>query len=50
MQVLVVGEQPLTIEQIVAVAQNHCRVMLPETEQWRSLIQRGADFLDQLLA
>ncbi|WP_111858836.1 HAL/PAL/TAL family ammonia-lyase [Acinetobacter sp. CFCC 10889] len=50
MQVLVVGEQALTIEQIVAVAQNCCRVALPETAEWRQLIQRGADFLDQLLA
>lgn len=50
MQVLVVGEQPLNIEQIVAVAQNRCRVALPQTAAWRDLIQRGADFLDQLLA
>ncbi|AWL29870.1 aromatic amino acid lyase [Acinetobacter defluvii] len=49
MQVLVIGEQALTIEQIVAVAQNRCRVTLPETAEWRNLIQRGADFLDQLL-
>lgn len=49
MQVLVVGEQALTIEQIVAVAQHRCHVALPETAEWRQLIQRGADFLDQLL-
>ena len=49
MKVLVVGEQPLTIEQVVAVAQNQCQVALPTSQQWQSLIQRGADFLDQLL-
>lgn len=49
MQVLVIGEQALTIEQIVAVAQYRCHVALPATAEWRQLIQRGADFLDQLL-
>ncbi|MFC2994621.1 histidine ammonia-lyase [Acinetobacter sichuanensis] len=49
MQVLVIGEQALTIEQIVAVAQYRCHVALPATAEWRQLIQHGADFLDQLL-
>ncbi|MDM1248253.1 aromatic amino acid lyase [Acinetobacter sp. R933-2] len=49
MQVLVIGEQALTIEQIVAVAQYRCHVALPATAEWRQFIQRGADFLDQLL-
>ncbi|MEG2847078.1 MAG: aromatic amino acid lyase, partial [Acinetobacter sp.] len=49
MKVLVVGEQALKIEQVVAVAQNQCLVALPTSQQWQNLIQRGADFLDQLL-
>ncbi|ENW95291.1 phenylalanine ammonia-lyase [Acinetobacter sp. NIPH 298] len=48
--VVIVGEQPLSIEDVVAVARNECCVALPETNAWRELIQRGADFLDQLLA
>ena len=49
MQVLVIGEQALTIEQIVAVAPYRYHVALPATAEWHQLIQRGADFLDQLL-
>lgn len=46
---LVVGEQALSIEDVVAVAQQEYQVALPESTAWRDLIQRGADFLDQLL-
>ncbi len=47
--ILIVGEQPLSIEDVVAVARQERNVALPETTEWRELIQRGADFLDQLL-
>ncbi len=46
---LIVGEQPLSIEDVVAVARQELNVALPETTEWRELIQCGADFLDQLL-
>ncbi|MDX8239049.1 aromatic amino acid ammonia-lyase [Acinetobacter pittii] len=49
MRVLTVGEQPLSIEDVVSVARSECQVTLPETSEWRELIQKGADFLDQLL-
>ena len=49
MQVLVVGENPLRLEDVIAVAQHQQKVALPDSAQWRELIQRGADFLDQLL-
>ncbi|MFP0867521.1 histidine ammonia-lyase [Acinetobacter baumannii] len=49
MRVLSVGEQPLSIEDVVSVARGECQVALPETSEWRELIQKGADFLDQLL-
>ncbi|MEJ2900197.1 aromatic amino acid ammonia-lyase [Acinetobacter sp. NS-4] len=49
MQVLVVGENPLSIEDVVAVARQEKSVALPASAEWRDLIQRGADFLDQLL-
>lgn len=49
MQVLVVGENPLSIEDVVAVARQEKSVALPASAEWRELIQRGADFLDQLL-
>ncbi|CAB1217506.1 HAL/PAL/TAL family ammonia-lyase [Acinetobacter bouvetii] len=49
MQVLVVGETPLSIEDVVAVARQEKLVALPASTEWRELIQRGADFLDQLL-
>ena len=49
MHVLVVGEKPLTIEDVISVAQNFRKVALPTSDEWRNLIQRGADFLDQLL-
>lgn len=49
MRVLTVGEQPLSIEDVVSVARGECLVGLPESSSWRDLIQKGADFLDQLL-
>lgn len=49
MTTLIVGEQPLSIEQVVQVAQQQMPVALPSSKEWRELIQRGADFLDQLL-
>ncbi|MDX8254520.1 aromatic amino acid ammonia-lyase [Acinetobacter pittii] len=49
MRVLTVGEQPLSIEDVVSVARGECQVALPETSDWLELIQKGADFLDQLL-
>ncbi|WP_336005604.1 aromatic amino acid ammonia-lyase [Acinetobacter pittii] len=49
MRVLTVGEQPLSIQDVVSVARGECQVALPETSDWLELIQKGADFLDQLL-
>jgi histidine ammonia-lyase len=49
MQVLVIGEKPLSIEEVVEVARQEKSVALPTSAEWRELIQRGADFLDQLL-
>lgn len=49
MRVLTVGEQPLSIEDVVSVARGECQVALPTSSSWRDLIQKGADFLDQLL-
>ncbi|CAG67498.1 histidine ammonia-lyase [Acinetobacter baylyi] len=48
-QTLTVGLEPLSIEDVVRVAQAKCRVALPEQQDWRDLIQKGADFLDTLL-
>lgn len=46
---LIVGETPLRIEEVIAVARNEKQVSLPSSAAWRELIQKGADFLDQLL-
>ena len=46
---LIVGETPLSIEDVVAVARKEKQVALPTSAEWTALIQRGADFLDQLL-
>lgn len=46
---LTVGEQLLTIENIVAVAKNQTQVALPTSFEWKEKIQKGADFLDTLL-
>ncbi|WP_269913709.1 HAL/PAL/TAL family ammonia-lyase [Acinetobacter sp. HY1485] len=45
----IVGEQLLTIEHVVAIAKNQCKVALPESTVWQEKIQKGVDFLDQLL-
>ncbi|GAA5017294.1 aromatic amino acid ammonia-lyase [Acinetobacter puyangensis] len=47
--VITIGQQPLSIEQVIAIAQQHVPVALPEDDAWQQRIQRGADFLDQLL-
>lgn len=47
--VLIVGEAPLSIEDVIAVAHKEKQVSLPSSLAWKELIQRGADFLDQLL-
>ncbi len=49
-QVITVGLNTLQITDVIAIAQHHVQVELPEQLAWRSRIQRGADFLDQLLA
>lgn len=49
MQDLIIGEQALSIEDVLAVATQQCQVRLTSSAQWCELIQRGADFLDQLL-
>lgn len=46
---ITIGEIPLRIEDVIAVAKDGRPVTLPHTFQWRDMIQRGADFLDQLL-
>ncbi|WP_110974465.1 HAL/PAL/TAL family ammonia-lyase [Acinetobacter sp. WCHAc060042] len=46
---LIVGETLLSIEDVVAVARKEKQVALPTSAEWTALIQRGADFLDQLL-
>lgn len=46
---LIVGESLLRIEDIIAVARNEQKVALSSSSEWLQLIQRGADFLDQLL-
>ena len=46
---LTIGETPLSIEDVVAVARKEQKVALPASAEWHALIQRGADFLDQLL-
>ena len=46
---LIVGESPLSIEDVVSVAYGQQVVALPSSIEWTQLIQKGADFLDQLL-
>ncbi|TCM63216.1 histidine ammonia-lyase [Acinetobacter calcoaceticus] len=46
---IVVGESNLSIEDVLRVATENVPVALPSSAEWRDLIQRGADFLDQLL-
>lgn len=49
MQSLVIGEKPLSIEDVLSVAKGNSKVSLPDSLEWRDFIQKGADFLDQLL-
>ncbi len=43
------GDAPLTIEDVVALAQRQCEAALSDAPAFRAHIQRGADFLDRLL-
>ena len=45
-----VGQARLQIADIVAVATGHARLALSQQPEFRSAIERGADFLDRLLA
>ena len=49
MQTIIVGETALSIEDVIAIAHDFAHVALPSSTAWREMIQRGADFLDQLL-
>ena len=48
--VVVDGRQPLTIEDVVAVATGAARARLSEADDFRARIGRGADFVDRLIA
>jgi len=48
--VVVDGRQPLTIEDVVAVATGAARARLSEADGFRARIGRGADFVDRLIA
>ncbi|WP_151726021.1 HAL/PAL/TAL family ammonia-lyase [Acinetobacter ursingii] len=48
-QFITVGIEPLSIEDVVRVAHGYCQVSLPQQQTWRDFIQKGADFLDELL-
>ena len=48
--VVVDGRTPLTIEDIVAVANGDAGVRLSDAEEFRTRITRGADFVDRLIA
>ena len=43
------GDAPLTIEDVVALAQRQRTAVLNEDPAFRARISRGADFLDRLL-
>ena len=49
MQLIVIGAAALSIEDILAIAKDRSKVALPDSAAWRTRIQSGADFLDQLL-
>jgi histidine ammonia-lyase len=49
MHTLFIGEKALSIEDVVAVANQQFKVALPDSKSWQALIQSGVDFLDQLL-
>ena len=44
---LTIGETPLSIEDVVAVARKEQKVALPASAEWHALIQRGAECLDK---
>ncbi|UVE18281.1 aromatic amino acid ammonia-lyase [Pseudomonas sp. LS44] len=46
---VVFGEQPLTIENVVALSQRRARACLQDDAVYRARIARGAQFLDSLL-
>ncbi len=48
--IVVDGRQPLTIEDVVAVASGDARARLSDTGDFRTRITRGADFVDRLIA
>lgn len=50
MTTITVGASALSIEQIYAIAHRGAQVALPADDNWRAMIQAGADFIDELLA
>lgn len=46
---VIFGTQPITIEQVVAIAQGEAEIVLQADQDFRVRIQRGAQFLDTLL-
>ncbi len=46
---IIVGKDQISINDVIAVAYNNAQVQLVADDEWRQRIQRGADFLDQLL-
>jgi histidine ammonia-lyase len=47
---VVIGNRRLTIEDVVAIAQQRALVMLSDDAAWRARIERGAEFLRRRLA
>lgn len=50
MGTVVFNGSPLSIEQIVSISEQRCQVQLDTSEEYRSFIERGPQFLDRLLA
>jgi histidine ammonia-lyase len=48
-QRVVFGAEPLSIEQVIALAQGKAEAALSDNIHWQEMIQSGADFLDELL-
>lgn len=46
---LLFGRQPLTIDDVVAIAERRLPVALDDSNDYRAAIQAGADFIDRLL-
>ena len=46
---VIFGELPLTIEQVVSLAQRRARALLQDDPGYREKIAKGARFLDSLL-